>query len=216
MKKVAVVLSGCGFMDGSEINEAVFTLLCLDKADAAYQCFAPDKNQYHVINHLTGEPTEETRNVLVESARIARGEVRPLSDFDAKDYDALLFPGGFGAAKNLCDFAFEGENCQVYPEITQAVHQMHAAKKPVGFICIAPAMIPKLYPQGAKSTIGTDRDTAAKITAMGGDHQDCAVTDIIVDDTHKVVSTPAYMLAERLSEAYTGIEKLVSKVLSFT
>lgn len=214
MKRVAVVLSGCGVMDGTEINEAVITLLCLDQADAAYQCFAPNTNQYHVINHLIGEETDEKRNILVESARIARGDVKDLKEFKAADFDALIFPGGFGAAKNLCNFAIEGENCSVNEDVVKAVDQMHTASKPVGFICIAPAMIPKLYPPQTKLTIGNDAATAGKIEHMGGVHIQCPVTEIAIDPTHKVVSTPAYMLAQRLSEAHEGISKLVKEVLA--
>lgn len=214
MKHIAVVLSGCGVMDGTEINEAVMTLLSLDQAGASYQCFAPNIEQAHVINHLTGQPAQEQRNVLVESARIARGQVKDLAAFQAKDFDALIFPGGFGAAKNLCSFAFAGVECQVNNDVAKAVQAMHALKKPVGFICIAPAMIPRLYPPKTQLTIGTDKDAAAKIQAMGGTHINCPVTEVAIDKVHKVVSTPAYMLAERLSEAHTGISKLVKEVLA--
>ncbi|MCS5709671.1 isoprenoid biosynthesis glyoxalase ElbB [Candidatus Berkiella cookevillensis] len=214
MKKIAVVLSGCGVMDGSEIGEAILTLLAIDKAGAQYQCFAPNIDQVHVINHLTQTEMPEKRNVLVEAARIARGEIKDLKEITASDFDAVIFPGGFGAAKNLCDFAFEGTHCHVNEGVSQLVAAMHAAQKPVGFICIAPAMIPKLYPTQTKLTIGTDKPTADKLSAMGGQHIACPVTDIVVDKTHKVVSTPAYMLANRISEAQLGIEKLVTEILA--
>lgn len=216
MKKVAVVLSGCGVMDGSEINEAVLTLLAIEHAGASYQCFAPDYTQMHVINHLTGEVTQETRNVLVESARIARGNIKNLQEFNAADFDALIFPGGFGAAKNLCDFAIKGAECTILPEVEQAVKTMYAEKKPVGFLCIAPTMIPKLYPPKTKLTIGNDQSVTEKITAMGAEHLTCPVDKAVVDKTHKVVSTPAYMLAEKLSDAHKGIQSLVNEVLAMS
>ena len=216
MKKIAVVLSGCGVMDGSEINEAVLTLFSIEQNGATYQCFAPDMMQMHVINHLTGKETDEKRNVLVESARIARGNIKNLQALKVDDFDALIFPGGFGAAKNLCDFAIKGAECNIQPDVARAVTAMHEANKPVGFICIAPTMIPKLYPPKTKLTIGTEKEVAEKIVAMGGDHLACPVDAIAVDKTQKVVSTPAYMLAESLSEAYAGIQKLVQEVLAMT
>lgn len=213
MTKVAVVLSGCGVMDGSEIHEAVLTLLALDRKNVEVQCFAPNIKQMHVINHLTNEPTGETRDVLVESARIARGNVKDLAQIDINQIDAAIFPGGFGAAKNLCSFAVDGANMTVNDDVTKFVKGMYEAKKPVGFICISPAMIPKLYPMGTKLTIGHDHDTAKAIESMGGEHVGCDVENFVVDEANKVVSTPAYMLAKRISEAATGIEKTVDAVL---
>ncbi len=214
MTKVAVVLSGCGVYDGSEIHEAVLTLLALDRAGAAYECLAPNIPQMHVVNHLTGEVAEgESRNVLVESARIARGKVRDVAGANAADYDALIFPGGFGAAKNLCDFAVRGAACSVQPDVLRFASAIAHADKPIGFVCIAPAMIPRIYGEGAQLTIGDEAETAAAIEAMGGVHVTCPVRDFVVDERLKVVSTPAYMLAERIGEAAEGIEKLVAKVL---
>lgn len=216
MKRVAIILSGCGVYDGTEITESVLTLLALEQADAQYQCFAPNMNQHHVIDHITGEEMPETRNVLVESARIARGEVQDLKLAKAQDFDALIIPGGFGAAKNLCDFAFSGENTQVHPEVARMVADMRQADKPLGFICIAPAMIPKLYPQNTQLSIGQDKETVAKIEKMGGVHINCLVQDIVIDKAHKVVSTPAYMLANSIIEAQQGITKLVAAVLNMS
>ncbi|MBN7825887.1 isoprenoid biosynthesis glyoxalase ElbB [Bowmanella dokdonensis] len=213
-KKVAVILSGCGVFDGAEIHESVLTLLALSSQGASYQCFAPDIAQLHVVNHLTGEVMDgETRNVLVEAARIARGEIQALNELDAKDFDALILPGGFGAAKNLCDFALKGADCQLHPQVLSACQAFARTGKPVGYLCIAPAMITKVYGPGVKLTIGTDQDTAAAIRQMGGEHQECQVEDIVVDEQHKVVTTPAYMLAQNIGEAATGINKLVDKVL---
>lgn len=216
MKKVAVVLSGCGVFDGAELNESVLTLLHVAKLGASYQCFAPDIDQMHVINHLTGEEMNETRNVLVEAARIARGEIQSITELDVAQYDALLIPGGFGAAKNLSDFAVNGANAKVQADMLNVCKAFADAEKPVGYICIAPAMIPLVYGKATKATIGNDQDTAAALNSMGAEHITCAVDDIVVDEDKKVVSTPAYMLAQSIVEADAGISKLVSKVLELS
>ncbi|OOC15122.1 isoprenoid biosynthesis protein ElbB [Dickeya dadantii] len=213
MKKVGVVLSGCGVYDGSEIHEVVLTLLAIDRAGAEAVCFAPDKQQLHVINHLTGEVTGEKRNVLAESARIARGKIQPLSSADPQQLDALIVPGGFGAAKNLSDFATRGADCEIDNELKILTREIHKKNKPIGFICIAPAMLPKLLDTSVQLTIGNDEGTAQAIEAMGGVHVTCPVDDIVVDVAHKVVTTPAYMLANSIGEAASGIEKLVMRVL---
>lgn len=213
-KKVAVILSGCGVYDGAEIYESVLTLLRLSQRGAEVQCFAPDMAQHHVINHLTGEEMAESRNVLVEAARIARGEIKPVTALDAADFDALIIPGGFGAAKNLSDFAFKGEDCSVQPDVLKAAQSFAAAGKPVGLICIAPAMAARIYGEGVQCTIGCDEGTAAVIGKMGGQHVDCAVDDIVIDASRKLVTTPAYMLAQNVGEAASGIFKLVDSVLS--
>ncbi|MCB1666817.1 MAG: isoprenoid biosynthesis glyoxalase ElbB [Porticoccaceae bacterium] len=213
-KKVAVVLSGCGVFDGAEIYESVITLLRLDQAGAEVQCFAPDIEQMHVVNHLTGEVAEgERRNVLVEAARIVRGEIKSLVEANAEDFDALIVPGGFGAAKNLSDFAVNGSSLKVNEDFQTLVKAMHGAGKPVGLVCIAPAMSGVLFGEGVQCTIGNDADTAAAIDATGAHHRNCAVEDICVDEANKLVTTPAYMLANRIGEAVTGINKLVDKVL---
>ncbi|WP_061707061.1 isoprenoid biosynthesis glyoxalase ElbB [Pseudenterobacter timonensis] len=213
MKKVGVVLSGCGVYDGAEIHESVITLLALARQGAQAVCFAPDKNQSEVINHLTGEPMAETRNILIEAARIARGAIQPLSQAKADELDALIVPGGFGAAKNLSSFASQGSECHVDASLQALAQQMHAAGKPLGFICIAPALLPKIFDFPLRLTIGTDIDTAEAIEEMGGEHVPCPVDDIVVDEENKVVTTPAYMLAEDIAQAATGIEKLVERVL---
>lgn len=213
MKKVAVILSGCGYLDGSEIYEATLTLLHLDQAGAQVQCFAPDIPQLHVVNHLTGEPSAESRNVLVEAARIARGKIADVKTAKAADFDALIIPGGFGAAKNLCDFALKGSDMTVNPDVLAFARAVHAAGKPVGLVCIAPAMAPAIGGKGTRYTIGNDAGTAAAIDATGGVHMDCAVTDCVVDAEKKIVTTPAYMYSARISEAATGIGKLVKAVL---
>ncbi|WP_443343258.1 isoprenoid biosynthesis glyoxalase ElbB [Cronobacter sakazakii] len=214
MKKIGVVLSGCGVYDGSEIHEAVITLLALARNGAQAVCVAPDKPQADVINHVTGEPTGETRNVLVEAARIARGKITPLEQARAEELDALVVPGGFGAAKNLCDFATRGSECSVDPALLALARAMHDAGKPLGFICIAPAMLPKIIAAPLRLTIGTDIDTAELVEEMGGEHVPCPVDDIVVDEDNKVLTTPAYMLAESIDEAAAGIEKLVARLVA--
>lgn len=212
-KKVAVILSGCGFKDGAEIYEATLTLLALDEADAVVQCFAPDMPQMHVVNHLTGEEMPESRNVLVEAARLARGNIQPVTAAQVADFDALIIPGGFGAAKNLCSFAVKGSDMTVQPDVLAFARSMQQAGKPVGLVCIAPAMAPAIGGQGTQYTIGQDAGTAAAIDAMGGKHVVCAVDECVVDRERKIVTTPAYMYPARIREARTGIQKLVAAVL---
>ena len=212
-KKVAVILSGCGVYDGAEIHESVLTLLRLDQRGAQVKCFAPDIAQHHVINHLTGEEMPETRNVLVESARIARGAIEDIREADITEFDALIIPGGFGAAKNLSDFAAQGAGCKVQAQVLAMAEAFAEAGKPVGLICVSPALAAKIYGPGVTCTIGNDADTAAAITRMGGTHQECDVSDIVEDRDRKLVSTPAYMVAKSIGEAASGINKLVDRVL---
>ncbi|KAB0509092.1 isoprenoid biosynthesis glyoxalase ElbB [Pseudomonas moorei] len=215
-KKVAVILSGCGVYDGAEIYESVITLLRLDQRGAQVQCFAPDIAQLHVINHLTGEEMPESRNVLVESARIARGEVKDIREASVEDFDALIVPGGFGSAKNLSNFAVEGTGCTVQPDVLALTEAFAEAGKPVGLICISPALAAKIYGPGVTCTIGNDADTAAALNKMGATHKECAVSEIVEDKARKLVTTPAYMLAQSISEAASGINKLVDRVLELT
>ena len=215
-KKVAVILSGCGVYDGAEIHESVITLLRLDQRGAQAQCFAPNIAQMHVINHLTGEEMPESRNVLVESARIARGEVKDIREANVEDFDALIVPGGFGAAKNLSDFAVKGAECTVQPDVLALAEAFAEASKPVGLMCISPAMAAKIYGPGVICTIGNDADTAAALDKMGATHQECEVSEIVEDTARKLVSTPAYMLAQSISEAASGINKMVDRVLELT
>lgn len=216
MKKIGVVLSGCGVYDGAEIHEAVLTLLAIARSGAQAVCFAPDKPQADVVNHVTGESMTETRNVLIEAARITRGEIRPLSQAVSAELDALIVPGGFGAAKNLSTFASQGRECQVDADLAALAVAMHQSGKPLGFMCIAPAMLPKIFGFPLRLTIGTDIDTAEVLEDMGAEHVPCPVDDIVVDEDHKIVTTPAYMLAQNIAEAASGIEKLVSRVLVLT
>lgn len=214
MKKIAVLLAGCGVYDGSEIHEAVLTLLALDRAEAEAVCFAPDIDQHHVINHRTGKEMNETRNVLTESARISRGAISELAGIDASTLDGLIIPGGYGAAKNLCDYAFKGVECKVNEQVAAAVHSFHKADKPIGFLCIAPVIAAKLLGcDGVELTIGSDAATAKDIEAMGAKHVKATVDQAIVSDGTKIVSTPAYMLGPSIGAVAKGIEALVNKVV---
>jgi enhancing lycopene biosynthesis protein 2 len=215
MKKVAVILSGCGVYDGSEINESVLTRLALARAGAEVTYTAPDIGQTHVINHTKGTVAEGAeRNVLDEAARISRGDITPLDALDLKKQDALIFVGGFGVAKNLSDLAFKGAAYEAIPQVSALIQQAHANKKAQGFICIAPALAAAaLGDQKVRLTIGNDRDTAATLESKGAQHVNCPVDEVIIDQTHRVVTTPAYMLATSILEAEAGINKLVSEVL---
>ncbi|MDW1763396.1 isoprenoid biosynthesis glyoxalase ElbB [Vibrio sp. 1069] len=213
MKKVAVILSGSGVYDGSEIHEAVLALYAIEKAGATWHCFAPNIDQLHVINHLTGDEMDETRNVLIESARIARGNIDDVAKLNVDEYDALLLPGGFGAAKNLTDFAVSGAECSINTHVAQACRAFANAKKPAGYLCISPVIIPMIYEQGVKGTVGNDEAVSIAFNQMGGEHTTCPVEDIVFDEKHLILSTPAYMLAENISQAASGIEKLVSKLI---
>ncbi len=217
--RIAVCLSGCGFLDGSEIQEAVLTMLALDRRGADLLCCAPDEPQTDVVDHLRGQPVpDESRNVLVEAARIARGDLVPLAQVRAADCDALVFPGGYGAAKNLCDFAFRGARANNLADVDRLVGECLAAGKPMGFVCIAPALMAifgrdhGLHP---RLTIGTDPGTAETLEAMGAVHEPHAVDEIAVDEELRVVSTPAYMLARSVSEAAAGIDRLGEQVLAW-
>ena len=211
-KKVAVILSGCGVYDGAEIHESVLTLLRLDQRGAQVQCFAPDITQHHVINHLSGEAMNESRNVLVESARIARGAIQPLADFDASRFDALVMPGGFGAALNLSDFAQAGAHCSVQKDMAHAVATMHQAGKPIGALCIAPVILARLLP-GAHLTIGKDAETADACRKMGAIHQDTGHGQVAVDRQNRLVTTPCYMLNARISQIFEDAQILVRELL---
>ncbi len=212
-KKIAVILSGCGFYDGAEIQESVLTLLRLSQRGAEVECFAPNIKQLHVVDHYSGDEMDETRNVLVESARIARGKIRDVCELHVSEFDAVILPGGFGVAKNLSDFAISGPNCSVQADVLAALQGFASAHKPVGLICIAPTLAAKIFGAGVNCTIGTDHETAAAVEQMGAIHNECLVEDIVVDEQHKLVTTPAYMLAQSISEAASGINKLVDRVL---
>jgi enhancing lycopene biosynthesis protein 2 len=216
MVKVGVVLSGCGFLDGSEIHEAVLTLLALDRAGAEVTCLAPDIEQAGVVDHKLNSAAEETRNVLVESARISRGRIVDVARAKATDYDAIVLPGGYGAAKNLSNFASAGAAARVEPGVAKLLREAHRAKKPIGAWCIAPATLAAALRDEkvhAKLTIGSDEGTAKALEAMGAKHVVCSVDDMRVDEENRIVTTPAYMYDARISQVATGIDKAVAALL---
>jgi len=212
IKRFAVVLAGCGVYDGAEIHEATLTMLAIDKNNAEYQCFAPDVNQAHVINHLNGNEMKETRNVLTESARIARGNIKPLALFNEREFDAIIFPGGFGVAKNLCTFAFDGVNCTVNADVEKAIREMHSAGKPIGALCISPVLITKIL-GNIKVTIGNDPETADAINNMGGQHVSSYHGEVIIDYQRKIFTTPCYMLDASIAQIAEGAENIVKAIL---
>lgn len=210
-KKLAVVLSGCGVYDGSEIQEAVATLLAIDKLGATYQCFAPDIKQHHVINHITGEEMNESRNVLVEAARIARGQILPLSELNLDEFDGLVFPGGFGAAKNLCTYAIDGTKCLINSDVNVAVRDAFELKKPIAALCISPVLIAEIL-ANVTLTIGTNAATAKDVEIMGGIHKMAVGAEIVVDHENKIVSTPCYMHDTSISIVAQGAEDAIKAV----
>ncbi|PVX51760.1 enhancing lycopene biosynthesis protein 2 [Balneicella halophila] len=210
-KKIAVILAGCGKADGSEIHEATLTLLAIDQQRAEYHAFAPNIDQRDVINHITGDEMPEKRNVLIEASRITRGEIKDLKEYDVKDFDALVLPGGFGAAKNLCSFAVDGENMNINEEVTKALQQTYEAKKPIGALCIAPVMVAKALK--ATVTLGQDDDIAKTVENWGGKHKKTTHGEIVTDEEKKIVTTPCYMLDAKISDIYEGATNLIKKVL---
>ncbi|CAH1785094.1 unnamed protein product [Owenia fusiformis] len=220
--KVAVVLAGCGVYDGSEVHEASACLVHLSRAKAEVGMFAPDINQMHVVDHIAGAPDEkDTRNVLKESARIARGKISALSNLKATDYDAIIFPGGFGAAKNLCTFGVDGSKCSVNNEAKRVIEEFHANKKPIGCCCIAPALVARVLP-GVEVTMGSDKEedgrfpyagTVQGLLELGAKHVNKGPTECHVDEKNKIVSAPAYMCETGLHEIFDGIGQMVNGTL---
>ncbi len=212
MKKFAVVLSGCGVFDGSEIHEATLTMYSISRNGATYELFAPNIEQRHVINHLKGEESSEKRNVLIESARLARGLVKDLKEFDAKAYDALIFPGGFGVAKNLCTFAFDGPDCTVNPDVENAMKAMKGEGKPIGALCIAPVLFAKVFGE-VELTIGQDEGTAEAVESMGAVHKKTNHGEVVVDNNNRLFSTPCYMLDATIAQIGEGADNIVKAML---
>jgi enhancing lycopene biosynthesis protein 2 len=212
MKKFAIILAGCGVYDGAEIHEAVMAMYAVMKNGAEYQLFAPDIAQHHVVNHLTGAEMPETRNVLVESARIARGKIKPLTDLDMRSFDALLFPGGFGVAKNLCSFAFKGADCEVHPQVGKVVREAVSLRKPVGALCISPVILAKVLGD-VEITIGSDTGTAAAVEKMGAKHKNTSHGQVVTDTKHKVFTTPCYMLDATILQIAEGADNIVKAML---
>lgn len=212
MKKFAVVLSGSGVKDGAEIHEAVLTLLAIKKHGADYEVFAPDILQHHVVDHITGKEMPEKRSVLVESARIARGKIKPLSEFTARSFDALVFPGGFGVAKNLCSFAFDGADCKVNPDVEKAVKDMVSLQKPIGAMCISPVVISKIL-GNVEVTVGDEKSTIDHILRMGSKHKITSHGEVVKDEHRLVYTTPCYMLDANILQIELGTYNLIGSIL---
>ena len=212
MKKFAVVLSGCGVFDGAEIHEATLTMLAIMKQGAQYEIFAPDIPQHHVINHITGEEMDESRNVLLESARIARGQIKDLKQYDPNNFDAIIFPGGFGAAKNLCDFAFKGADCTVNSDVEKAIINTTGKNKPIGALCISPVIMAKLFGD-IEVTIGQDQGTAEAVEKMGATHTKTNHGEVIIDEKNNVFTTPCYMLDANILDIAKGASNIVKVML---
>jgi len=212
MKKFAVILCGCGTLDGSEIHESVMTLLAIDRNDCEYSIFAPDADQYHVVNHVTGQVMGEKRNMMVEAARIARGRIRPLAECHVEDFDALVFPGGNGSAKNLFTYAIDGKKCTVREDVAQLIRSFHEQKKPIGALCIAPVMLAKVLGD-ITITVGNDEKTIDHVTSFGTKHINTQQTEVISDKQNMVFTTPCYMLPARISDIADCAENLIEAIL---
>ncbi len=211
-KKFAVILSGCGVFDGAEIHEATLSLYAIVKNGGEYEIFAPDIDQHHVINHLNGEEMKEKRNVLIESARIARGKIQSLKELNAKEFDGLLFPGGFGVAKNLSDWAFNGPDGDVIPGVKKAIIDAVEANKVIGALCISPVLIASVL-KGVDLTIGSDESTAKGVEQAGANHKITSHGEIVIDHNYKVVTTPCYMLNATIVQIGEGAENVVKAML---
>ncbi len=212
MKKFAIVLAGCGVYDGAEIHEAVMAMYAVMKNGAEYQLFAPDIAQHHVVNHVTGAEMPESRNVLVESARIARGKIEPITDLDLRDFDALLFPGGFGVAKNLCSYAFKGADFEVLPQVSKVIRDALSLRKPIGAMCISPVLLAKIIGD-ITITVGPNEGDAFNVKAMGANHLVTKPGDVIIDEKHRIFTTPCYQLNSTIVQIAEGADNIVKEML---
>ncbi len=217
MKKILVLLAGCGNKDGAEIHESVLTLLAIDKEGAKYECAAPNIEHKHVLNYIDDTVISEKRNVMIEAARIARGEILDLAKVSMKDYDALILPGGFGVAKNLCSFAFDGAAATVNPEAKRIINEAYDAKKPIGAICVAPALVALSLAEKNPEiilTLGTDKEANAALETIGVKSRDCLTTAFVLDEKNRIASSPAYMHGNSsISDLEKGISQCVKSVI---
>lgn len=213
MKKFAVILCGCGPMDGSEIHESTMTFLAIDRNECSYTIFAPDANQYHVVDHYAKQPAEgETRSMLTEAARIARGDIHPITEYKAEDFDGLIFPGGFGVAKNLFTYAIDGIKAKVLPDVERVIRETYALKKPIGALCIAPVLLAKVLGD-ITITVGTDPKTIADVEKMGAHHINTQQTEVISDKANMIFSSPCYMLPATIADIADCAENLIQAIL---
>ncbi len=213
-KKIAIIIGGCGHRDGSEIHETTMTMLAVEEHGATYQMFAPNRNQYHVLNHLDGTEMHEQRNMLVEAARIARGNILPLENFDVNQFDAVIFPGGFGVAKNFFNYAFKGMDCEVDEQIAHIIQSVHQAGKPIGALCISPVLMAKIL-GNITVTIGQDAKTARDIEQMGATNVNTSNGDVVTDKKNKIFSTPCYMLDANLVDIHEDAYNLVEAMIEY-
>jgi enhancing lycopene biosynthesis protein 2 len=213
MGPVAIVLSGCGYKDGSEITEAVSLLIALSEKNIPYKIFAPSL-KFSATFHR-GEGSAGDRNTLEESARIARGHVDDLNTLQPAAFEGLAFPGGFGAAVHLCNFASQGAKATVLPVVKKTIESFYNDQKPILAMCIAPALVScVLGHHHVTVTIGNDADTAAELAKTGAVHENCAVDHFITDRDHRVVTTPAYMYDSATPiQVFTGVRKAVQEFL---
>jgi enhancing lycopene biosynthesis protein 2 len=214
MKKIAVILCGCGSMDGSEIHEACMTLLAIEKAGGTYTVFAPNAPQMHVVNHYTKEVSDENRNMLAEAGRIARGDIFPLSEYRCENFDAIVFPGGFGVAKNLFTYAFDGINAKVRPDVEKLIKETYQARKPIGALCIAPVLLAKVL-KNITITVGSDEQTIADVEQMGATHLSTQETEVVSDKQNLIFSTPCYMLPASIADIAKSAENLITAMMDF-
>lgn len=217
-KSIAVVLCGSGYLDGSEIREAVLTLLALSTEKVTVECFAPDAFQNDVVNHLTGQNENSQRNMLTEAARIARGDIKSLSDLKVENHSSIIIPGGFGAAKNLCDFAIKGSSGSVRKDLSALLNEFYDQKKPIGAICIAPAVVALAFKnKNFKLTLGQSCEASQEIEKLGHTHVEKKTSEVLVDLENKIITTPAYMYDDgELSEIFMGITTLVKEVIKLS
>lgn len=214
MKKFAVILNGCGHLDGSEIHESVMTLLAIDRNECSYTIFAPNEPQYHIMNHLTRQPMEGSRNMMVEAARIARGDIHDINEYVPENFDALVLPGGFGVAKNLFTYAFDGANASVLPSVRKAITHTHEIGKPIGGLCIAPVLISKVLGD-ITVTVGSDANTIADVEKMGAAHVNTQITEVISDKQNLIFTTPCYMLPASIADIAESAENLIETMLEY-
>lgn len=212
MKKIAVILAGCGNRDGSETHETLSVLLAIDKRNIEYQCFAPE-GDFEVFNHIEGKASGEKRHLITEASRLCRGNIKPLSTYKAVDYDALILPGGMGAAQNLSNYAFVGAEMSVNKEVETAIKDAFSANKPIGALCIAPMIVAKvLGDKNPTITLGQECQAAKDAVTLGCKHQVCSAEEVAIDRENKIVTTPAYMVATHISQIFEGSDNLVQAI----
>jgi enhancing lycopene biosynthesis protein 2 len=224
MKKIGILLSGCGVYDGSEIQETVLAMLAIQEVGAEYFCISIDKNQHHVINHLNGTEMAETRNMMIESARIARGNVKNINEVEIRDFDALVIPGGFGNAKNLSSWAFDGPKGTILPEVKLLIVNCINAGRPIAALCVSPILIAKAMEDSGfqvELTLGNSADSSpynindfhASLKATGAKTFEKNIEGIQIDEKLKIVSAPCYMIEANILEIRNNIKQAIEALM---